>query len=157
MGTLRPMLGDYAPGKERTTFLDKYAPIFLKGLEMEHLVPDPNRPIVVSDLSSDIQDELLAEWTTSSGLAAADGSEPRFVIQMVAHGTDEFRKARAEWTRVLHQLWNEHKVNRARFEESLFKKGYLPLRENEVRIKRKPNKDKKKQLGETCTLIISAK
>lgn len=144
MGTLRPILDDYAPGKERTTFLEKYAPIFLEGLEMEHLVPDPDGPIGVDDLSSDMRDELSAEWTTSSGLAAADGSEPRFAIQMVAHGTDEFGTARAERARALYQLWNEHKANRARFEESLFKKGYLPLRENGIRIKRKPTKDKKK-------------
>jgi len=145
MGTLRPILDDYAPSKERTTFLEKYAPIFLEGLEMEHLVPDPDGPIGLDDLSSDMRDEFAAEWASSSGLQAVtvDGSEPRFSIKMVAHGTDEFGKARAERARALYQLWNEHKANRARFEESLFKKGHLPLRENGVRIKRKQKKDEK--------------
>mmetsp|Transcript_25657 Transcript_25657/g.55175 ORF Transcript_25657/g.55175 Transcript_25657/m.55175 type:complete len:752 (+) Transcript_25657:95-2350(+) len=142
MGTLRPILDDYAPGKERTSFLEKYAPMFLEGLEMEHLVPDRDGPIGLDDLSSDLRDELSGEWTPESGLAAVDGGqEPRFKIQMVAYGTDEFGSARAERARAMYQLWNEHKANRARFEESLFKKGYLGLKEDGVRIKKK--KDRK--------------
>lgn len=93
---------------------------------MEHLVPDPDGPIGLDDLSSDVRDEMSREWTPESGLAASDG-EPRFAIRMVAYGTDEYGSARSERAREMYRLWNEHKANRARFEEQLFKKGYLGL------------------------------
>lgn len=143
MGTLRPILDDYASGKERKSFLEKYAPIFLEGMEMEHLVPDPDGPIGLDDLSSELREELSSEWTPSTGLGlgSADGQRPRFAIRMVAYGSDEFGTSRSERARELFRLWNEHKANRARFEESLFKKGHLRLEEDGVRI---PKRGKKK-------------
>lgn len=149
MGTLRPILDDYAPGKERAAFLEKYAPLFLEGVEMEHLVPDPDGPIGIDDLGSDLREELSGEWSPSSALASggSDGKGPRFAIRMVAYGTDEYGTARAERARELYRLWNEHKANRARFEESLFKRGHLRLEEDgQPRFKRKEKKsDKKKE------------
>lgn len=147
MGTLRPILDDYAPMKERKAFLEKYAPFFLEGLVMEHLVPDPDGPIGLDDLSVDLREELSKEWTPSSGLAEGldDGGKPRFAIKMVAYGTDEFGTSRAERARELYRLWNEHKANRARFEEALFKRGHLQLEEDGMaRFQRKLKKDKKK-------------
>ncbi|KAL7534722.1 hypothetical protein ACHAXR_006819 [Thalassiosira sp. AJA248-18] len=146
MGTLRPILDDYAPGSERKSFFEKYNPIFLEGLEMEHLVPDPDGPIGLDDISSELREELSSEWTPESGGAAAggDGEEPRFAIRMVAYGTDEYGMERSERARELYRVWNEHKANRARFEEALFKRGYLGLEEDGVaRIKRKERKEKK--------------
>jgi hypothetical protein len=148
MGTLRPILDDYAPVKERKAFLEKYAPFFLEGLVMEHLVPDPNGPIGLDDLSADIREELSKEWTPASGLAEGldDGGKPRFAIKMVAYGTDEFGTSRAERARELYRLWNEHKANRARFEEALFKRGHLRLEEDYYpRFQRKMKKDKNKK------------
>ena len=126
MGTLRPILDEYAPGKERKSFLEKYAPIFLEGLEMEHLIPDPDGAIGIEDLSGSLRDEFSKEWTPEAGR-----QEPRFSIRMVAYGTDEYGTSRAERSRELYRLWNEHKVNRAKFEEKLFKKGmYVGIEED---------------------------
>jgi hypothetical protein len=147
MGTLRPILDDYAPGKERRAFLEKYARVFLEGMEMEHLVPDPDGPIGLDDLGPDLREELSSEWKPSSGLTAVSedgGQRPRFAIRMVAYGTDEYGTARAERARELYRLWNEHKANRARFEEALFKRGHLRLEEDGVRIQRKSKKKDEK-------------
>ena len=143
MGTLRPILDDYSSGKERKSFLEKYAHIFLEGMEMEHLVPDPNGPIGLDDLSAELREELSREWTPSTGLGvgSADGQRPRFAVRMVAYGSDEYGTTRSERARELFRLWNEHKANRARFEEALFKKGHLRLEEDGVRI---PKRGKKK-------------
>lgn len=150
MGTLRPILDDYAPGSERKSFFEKYTTIFLEGLEMEHLVPDPDGPIGLDDLTAELREELSSEWTPEGGLAAGgggaadDGRGPRFSIRMVAYGTDEYGTSRAERARELYRLWNEHKTNRARFEEALFKRGHLGLEEDgAARFKRKEKKDKK--------------
>jgi hypothetical protein len=63
MGTLRPILDDYAPGRMRRAFLEKYAHVFLEGLEMEHLVPDPGGPIGLDDLAPDLREELSSGWS----------------------------------------------------------------------------------------------
>jgi len=137
MGTLRPVLDDYARGTERNAFLDKYTPIFLEGLVMEHLVPDADGPIGLDDLSSEIRDELSRQWLPGDGMGSGSDQEPRFAIQMIAYGTDEFATSRAERARDLYRLWNEHKAGRARFEEALFKKGFLPVEEDGTRGRRK--------------------
>ena len=40
MGTLRAVLDEYAPGSEREAFFEQYTPIFLEGMELEHLVDE---------------------------------------------------------------------------------------------------------------------
>ncbi len=135
MGTLRPVLDDYTSGTERNAFLEKYTPIFLEGLVMEHLVPDADGPIGLDDLSSEIRDEMSKQWLP--GDAIGSDQEPRFAIRMIAYGTDEFATSRAERARDLYRLWNEHKAGRARFEEALFKKGFLPVEEDGTRGRRK--------------------
>lgn len=142
MGTLRPLLDEYAPSADRKSFFEKYSPIFLEGLEMEHLVPDPEGPIGLDDVGSELREQFSREWTP--GGAVADGKEPRFAIRMVPYGTDEFGSTRANRARELYRLWNEHKANRARFEEALFKRGHLGLEENGVRIKKRKDKKGKK-------------
>jgi hypothetical protein len=133
IGTLRPVLDEYTSSKERNFFLDKYTPIFLEGLEMEHLVIDENGPIGLDDLSSEMREELSQLWLPGEGHTAGTDQEPRFSIQMIAYGTDEFATTRAERARDLYRLWNEHKASRARFEEAMFKKGYLPVEEDGTR------------------------
>jgi len=137
MGTLRPVLDDYAPGAERNAFLEKYTPIFLEGLVMEHLVPDADGPIGLDDLSSEIREELSKQWLPGDGIGSGSDQEPRFAIRMIAYGTDEFVTSRAERARDLYRLWSEHKAGRARFEEALFKKGFLPVEEDGTRGRRK--------------------
>lgn len=145
MGTLRPILDAYAPGEERESFLERHAAVFLEGMEMEHLVPDPDGPIGLEDLGSDLREEMSREWKPSSD--GEGGGEPRFSVEMVEYGTDEYGTTRAERARALFRLWNEHKANRARFEEALFKRGFLGLEEDGVRGRRRRNdkeKDEKK-------------
>lgn len=145
MGTLRPVLDDYTPGTERNAFLEKYTPIFLEGLVMEHLVPDADGPIGLDDLSSEIRDELSKQWLPGGDIGSRSDQEPRFAIRMIAYGTDEFATSRAERARDMYRLWNEYKVGRARFEEALFKKGFLPVEEDGTRggkrkVKKTPEK-----------------
>ena len=140
MGTLRPMLDAYAPAAERQLFFQKYATLFLEGLEMEHLVPDPEGAIGPNDVSPDLREELSSEWSPSSDSTA--DREPRFSVRMVAYGTDEFGTPRAERARELYRMWNEYKAGRARFEEAMFKKGFLGVEEDGVRIKKKEKKEK---------------
>ncbi len=161
MGTLRPILDEYAPGRERRAFLEKYAHIFLEGLEMEHLVPDPDGPIGLDDIAPDLREELSSGWRPPSSSSSGGGGggsspppsdgggeEPRFAIRMVAYGTDEYGTSRAERAREMYRLWNEHKSNRARFEEAMYKRGHLGLEEDGFRAhgrgkKKKGRKDKK--------------
>jgi hypothetical protein len=42
-------------------------------------------------------------------------------------------------------MWNEHKSNRARFEEALYKRGHLWLEEDVFRIHRRGTKKKDKK------------
>lgn len=143
MGTLRPILDDYVPGSERASFLEKYTPMFLEGLEMEHLVPDPDGPIGLDDLSPAMREEMSGEWSPGDD-GGGQHREPRFAIRMVAYGTDEYGTSRAEKARELYRIWNEHKATRARFEEALFKRGRLGLEEDgQPRFKRRVKKDPK--------------
>lgn len=141
MGTLRPLLDTYASTTERDSFLEKYSPIFLEGLETEHLVPDPDGAISLEDLSAEMRDELSREWTPGSLTSSSSGGEVRFAIKMVPYGTDEYGTSRSERARSLYRIWNEHKANRARFEEALYKKGFLGLKEDgKPRVRRKVKK-----------------
>lgn len=89
-------------------------------------MPDADGPIGLDDLSSEIREELSQLWLPGDELG---DQEPRFAIRLIAYGTDEFATTRAERARELYRLWNEHKASRARFEEAMFKKGYLPIEE----------------------------
>jgi hypothetical protein len=153
MGMLRPILDDYALGRMRRAFLEKYAYVFLEGLEMEHLVPDPDGPIGLDDLAPDLCKELSSGWrppsdapeSSPSNGGGGGGEEPRFAIHMVAYGTDEYSTARVERAREMYRMWNEHKSNRARFEEALYKRGHLWLEEDVFRIHRRGTKKKDKK------------
>ena len=133
MGSLRPILDDYIEESDRQNFLEKYSSIFLEGLELECLVPDPNGPIQLEDLGPSLHEEF----------AAMHPQDQRFAISKIPYGTDEFGTERAQRARDLYRLWNEHKSNRARFEESMFRKGFMHLEEKKVE-KRKKNVEKKK-------------
>ena len=153
MGTLRPILDNYALGRMRRAFLEKYAYVFLEGLEMEHLVPDPDGPIGLDDLAPDLCEELSSGWrppsdapeSSPSNGGGGGGEEPRFAIHMVAYGTDEYSTARVERAREMYRMWNEHKSNRAQFEEALYKRGHLWLEEDVFRIHRRGTKKKDKK------------
>mmetsp|Transcript_5967 Transcript_5967/g.12118 ORF Transcript_5967/g.12118 Transcript_5967/m.12118 type:complete len:259 (-) Transcript_5967:441-1217(-) len=167
MSTLRPVLDEYTHVQDRRLFFEKYSPIFLEGVEMEHLVPDPDGPIGLDDLGAELRDELVREWDPSGGNALSSAlladastplsslmssstssdSSPRFKIEMIPYGTDAYGTERAVRAREMYRLWNEHKANRAKFEEAMFKKGLLGLEE-----KRVPRTKKEKEAKEKARL-----
>ena len=67
------------------------------------------------------------------------------MIRMVAYGMDKYGTARTERAREMYRTWNEHKSNRARFEEALYKRGHLRLEEDGFRIHRRGTKKKDKK------------
>ena len=71
---------------------------------MEHLVIDENGPIGLDDISSEMREELSQQWLPGEGHTAGTDQEPRFSIQMIAYGTDEFATTRAERARDLSRL-----------------------------------------------------
>ena len=127
MGSIRPILDEYIEESDRQDFLEKYSSIFLEGLELECLIPDPNGPIALEDIGPDLREEF----------AALHSQDQRFRIEKVAYGTDEFGTERAQRARDLYRLWNEHKSNRARFEEAMFRKGFMNLEEKKDAGKKK--------------------
>lgn len=116
-GTLRPILDEYSTDSMRQQFMEKYGETLLEGLEIEHLVPDPNGTITADDIGDK---ELLDK---------RDESTDRFSIKLVPYGTDEFGNTRSQKARAMYKAWNTHKAGRARYAEGLFKKGLTPLKE----------------------------
>jgi len=117
LGTLRPLLDEYTLESERVKFLARYGEKLMEGVEMEHLVPDPEGPI---------RGDELGRWGEENGI----GGEERFRLEKVAYGSDEFGGAKSERAREMYRAWNTHKAGRARFEEIMFKKDRLGLRYN---------------------------
>jgi hypothetical protein len=117
LGTLRPIMDEYTSESERIKFLARYGEKLMEGVEMEHLVPDPEGPI---------RGEELGKWGEENGI----GKDERFRMSMVKYGTDEFGTGSSDRARELYHAWNTHKAGRARFEEIMFKSGRLGLRYN---------------------------
>jgi hypothetical protein len=49
-GALRPLLDEYTSESDRTKFLQRHGGTLLAGVELEHLVEDPESPIRYGDL-----------------------------------------------------------------------------------------------------------
>jgi len=132
MGSLRPILDEYTNNSDRQNFLEKYSSIFLEGLELEYLVPDPHGPIALEDLGPNLREEYAE-------LYSSPREDIRFRIDKMTYGTDEYGTERAQRARDLYRMWNEHKSERARFEEALFRKGFQHVddKKNEVKKKKK--------------------
>lgn len=118
LGALRPILDEYSSEENRGKFMDRYGETLLEGMEIEHLVSDPNGSITVDDIG----DETLLRDQKA-------GKEDRFSIKMVPYGTDEFGLSRSEKSRALYRAWNIQKAGRARYAENRFKTGKMPLKE----------------------------
>jgi hypothetical protein len=83
LGTLRPIMDEYTLESERIKFLARYGEKLMEGVEMEHLVPDPEGPI---------SGEELGQWGEENGI----GKDERFRMTMVKYGTDEFGTGRSD-------------------------------------------------------------
>ena len=130
MGSLRPILDEYTNDSDRQNFLEKYSSIFLEGLELEYLVPDPHGPIALEDLGPNLREEYAELYSSSrEGI--------RFRIDKMTYGTDEYGTKRAQRARDMYRMWNEHKSERARFEEALFRKGFQHVDEKKNEVKKK--------------------
>jgi hypothetical protein len=114
LGALRPLLDEYAKESDRIRFLQRYGDTLLAGVELEHLVPDPNGPVRAGDLGP-----------AAAGLNVA--SDDRFRLALLPYRGSPDLSA-DERSRALFAAWNEHKAGRARYEEKLFRTGRLGLR-----------------------------
>ena len=108
LGSLRPLLDEYADPEHRRAFLERHVDKLLEGVPLEHIVKDPKGAIAGSDLMkiATIQD--------------VDEND-RFSIQKLPYGSDEKG-------RMMLAEWNRHKAGRARYEEHMFREGKLGLR-----------------------------
>jgi hypothetical protein len=115
LGALRPLLDEYTTESKRTEFLQRHSDTLLSGVELEHLVEDPDGPIRYEDIDGTTVEEL--------GVS----KEARFRLEMKPYQSSEEMSAQ-EKTRILFMAWNQHKAGRARYEEKLFQSGRLGLR-----------------------------
>ena len=53
MGTIRPLVDEYMDDQKRVDFMRRYGDYLLEGVELEHLVADPNGSISGMDLGMD--------------------------------------------------------------------------------------------------------
>ena len=119
LGTLRPILDEYYKESDRMKFMDRFGENLLEGMEIEHLVSDPDGNISMEDLGKDFflkRDNIDANT--------------KFSIKKIQYGTDDYGMPRSEKARMLFRAWNMHKAGRARYAESQFKKGKIPLKES---------------------------
>lgn len=117
LGALRPVLDEYYRESDRVKFMERYGKMLLEGIELEHLVIDPDGHITVPDIGDD---SLLKMENVDS--------DTKFSIKMIPYDSDEFGMSRSERARMLYRAWNIHKAGRARYAESQFKKGKMPLK-----------------------------
>jgi hypothetical protein len=118
LGTLRPILDEYYKESDRLKFMEKYSETLLEGMEIEHLVSDPNGLITAQDIGPGFFNKNEKIDPNS-----------RFSIEKIPYGTNDFGMTRSERARMLYRAWNTHKAGRARYAESQFKKGKMPLKE----------------------------
>jgi hypothetical protein len=124
LGTVRPLLDDYMSEEDRKDFMRRYGDYLLDGVELDHLVPDPNGPITGMDLGI----EASRAWGIEK--------EDRFKLVKLpynaglkdeGHQGETGREASMERSRALFFAWNQQKAGRARYEETLFVRGDLGL------------------------------
>ena len=118
MGTLRPILDEYYKESDRIKFMDRHGQTLLEGIEVEHLVTDPEGHITLKDIGDD-------------KLAKEVEADTKFSIKKIPFGTDEYGMGRSEKARMLYRAWNMQKAGRARYAEAQFKQGKMPLREEQ--------------------------
>lgn len=112
LGTLRPILDEYTLESGRIKFMGRYGEALMEGMEVEHLVSDPNGTITLEDIGDE---SLLAGKKVRK--------DERFSVKMVPYGTDEYGLSRSEKVRALYRAWNMQKAGRARYAETMFKVG----------------------------------
>jgi hypothetical protein len=120
LGTVREIANEYATETDRSKFLARYGGYLLEGIRFDHLIRDPNGPI----LGSDLGDLLQAKYEIKPS--------DRFILRKLEYTEDEA----SEEARRLFQAWNKLKAGRANYEEKQFQKGLLGL---SYEVKQKPS------------------
>jgi hypothetical protein len=115
LGCIREIADEWASDSDRSRFLSRYGDYLLEGVELDHLIPDPQGPIRGSDLSDRLQKH--------HGIQPTD----RFRLEKVGYGTDEFGTEASQRARALYKAWNQFKAGRAHYEEKMFQRGILGL------------------------------
>jgi alkylated DNA nucleotide flippase Atl1 len=155
IGSLRPILDEYSSAVDRREFLYRYGDVLMMDVPLEHLVEDPNGPIGANDLDMATVEELRIDQSSRFRLVVhpfravmKSSASDRECVQETAAwvskpegGSGASSKARSddgrkdgmgmsaiERTRLIYSAWNEHKANRAHYEEKLFITGRLGLR-----------------------------
>ena len=138
LGAIRPLMDDYMKDSERVDFMHRYGDYLLEGVEMEHLVPDPNGAITGDDLGV----EAIRAWNVNR--------DDRFrMTKLPYRAGDDFEEGESgsdlamEQSRALYRAWNRQKAGRARYEEQMFVQGDLGLSYNS-----KTANEKEKELEE---------
>jgi len=118
MGALRPLLDEYAPPKDRLAFLEQHRDTLLEGMELEHIVKDPQGDILGRDLKEHLsKSPVMMAYLNEDDIDVND----RYSIQVIPYAGNQLGRA-------LLMEWNRYKAGRAMYEEFLFKSGKLGLR-----------------------------
>ena len=129
LGAVRPLYDEYMPDDERRDFLRRYGDSLLDGVELDHLVPDPQGNVTGMDLGIEAirtwgigkEDRFkLVKLPYRSGLADKVGNDD-------SDGEESSNDAAMERSRALFRAWNQQKAGRARYEEAMFVRGDLGL------------------------------
>lgn len=115
LGSIRDIADEYSSESDRSRFLARYGDYLLEGLELDHLIPDPQGPIRGSDLGDRLQKH--------HGIQATD----RFRLEKLPYGTDAFATEASKRARDLYRAWSQFKTGRAHYEEKQFQQGLLGL------------------------------
>lgn len=123
LGAIRPLYDEYMPDDERRDFFRRYGDYLLDGVELDHLVPDPQGNVTGMDLGM----EAIRAWNV--------GKEDRFKLVKLPYrsglvdkdGDNDNSDPALERSRALFRAWNQQKAGRARYEETMFVRGDLGL------------------------------
>jgi hypothetical protein len=116
LGSIRELADEYTRPTDRQKFMTRFGDYLLEGVELDHLVADPNGPVS----SDDLGDRLAKQWKVAKG--------DRFRIEKIPYGVDGFGTDASKRARDMYRAWNRLKAGRAHYEERLFQQGLLGLR-----------------------------
>lgn len=151
-GAIRPLLDEYYDETDRLKFIQKYYDVLLTGVPMEVLVPDDEEgTITIKDMSK--------EAIKNFGLDPNDKKRYKLEIIPFRASTAEIQQQNESTGEILSsttmerghamfKAWNEHKANRARYEEEMFRTYRLGLRYSDPPLEIGTSRDNHDDVGE---------
>jgi hypothetical protein len=116
LGSIGEIANEYASEADRSKFLSRYGDYLLEGVRFDHLVMDPNGPILGSELGQHLQVKYKINQSD------------RFSLRKIHYGEDDFGTEASARARSLYRAWNKFKAGRANYEEKLFQRKRLGLK-----------------------------